>query len=66
MSVWMHKRKGRVVGVEVVPTTPNDTWMFVTLHDELRGALSEWEPGETVALRRSFMTLVQEPEGRES
>jgi hypothetical protein len=60
MSVWMHKRRGRIVGVEV-PQDEASEWMFVTLDEPVRGARDFWDTGETMTLRRSFMTLVPEP-----
>lgn len=63
MTVWMHKRKGRVVGVEVEVAHPDPTWMHVTLHEHLQGARECWEVGETVTLRRSLMSRLPDVGG---
>lgn len=59
MTAWMHRRKGRIVGDEIPQDEPSE-WMFVTIHEGVRGLSNCWEAGETVTLRRSLMTLIPE------
>lgn len=56
IKTWQHSRKGKISGIEL---GGDDTWVDIEVREHpVYGITDSYYPGETIRVRRSFLTEV--------
>lgn len=54
---FQHTRKGKVIARLV---SEDEEWYYVTLLNDVKGLVNNWDAGESLALRKSLCTSVHQ------
>lgn len=60
VRTWRHPRKGTIRGRVHPDDDGVSEWVHIVLSDEVLGVNDEWSAGETITVRRSFLTEVDQ------